>query len=47
MSGVLKGMRTGVPEFALIVVPVGLRNQVRAGRGRIAKEGPVGPVNPV
>jgi hypothetical protein len=39
-------MRTGVPAEA-VIVPVGLRNQVRAGRGRMGNDGPVGPVVPV
>ena len=46
-SGVSKGIRTGVPAVVVRSVPVGLRNHVSAGRGRMGKEGPVGPVYPV
>jgi hypothetical protein len=46
-SAVSNGILTGVPVVAVRVVPVGLRNQVRAGRGRMGKDGPVGPVYPV
>ena len=46
-SGVSKGIGTGTPADAVRAVPVGLRYQVSAGRGRMGKEGPVGPVYPV
>ena len=46
-SGVSKGIRTGIPVEAVITVPVGLRNQVCEGRGRMGMDAPVGPVYPV